>query len=130
MWLGEQTARSRGGQEAAALGTVTAGGLEPAVYAAGEVRQMAVIGPGCYWWAPRAEESALVLRAGTQGEESCLAGRAQDEAPVELAAGEAVLACGGGYIHLRGDGSIYLHGSIVIDGTLAYAAAEEQEDET
>ena len=118
MWMGKQAARQPGRSEEAALGTVTIGGAEPAVYTGSESREVAVIGPGCYWWAPAEEETALVLRAGEQAEQVCLTGRQAGEPPVELAPGEAVIGCGGSYIHLAADGTITIHGEIVLEGTM------------
>ena len=50
-----------------------------AVYLAGERRQVPICCPGGYAWRPAVGEQVLVLKAGQEGEQPCILGKAQEE---------------------------------------------------
>ena len=117
MWLGKQgrLRRESGGAE---LGVTSIPGTETAVLAGGESRALPVYGPGGYCWIPEAGESVLVIQGGPGGEEQCVAGAAQREAPEGLGPGELCLRSGTAAVILRKDGSILLRGTVQVEGEL------------
>ena len=78
MWLSEERSRKAAAEAAAEWGMVTIG--DPAaVYLAGERRQVPICCPGGYAWRPAVGEQVLVLKAGQEGEQPCILGKAQEE---------------------------------------------------
>lgn len=85
----------------------------------GEVRQLPVYGPGGYVWLPESGASVLVIKGGPGGEEQCVCGGKQAEAPKGMQPGEVYLyGPKGGSVYLRKDGTIELTGRVSIEGML------------
>lgn len=63
------------------LGTTTIAGGSVGVLTRGEVRSLPVYGPGGYVWLPDSGAAVLVIKGGPGGEEQCVAGVRQIEAP-------------------------------------------------
>lgn len=101
-------------EETVELGTVTIGGDPAAVETRGEVRDLPVISPGGFLWAPSRGEQVLVIKGGPGGEEQCVAGRVQDGSG--LWPGEILLYCGKASIKLDREGQISLNGKLFING--------------
>ena len=117
MWLSENMKR-RAPETRAELGVTSIAGEEAAVLSRGEVRALPVYGPGGYCWIPEAGESVLVIQGGPGGEEQCVAGAAQREAPEGLGPGELCMRSGTAAVILRKDGSILLRGTVQVEGEL------------
>ena len=97
-------------EETAELGTVTIGGAPAAVETRGEVRDLPVISPGGFLWAPSRGEPVRVITGGPGGEEQCV----QDGSG--LWPGEILLYCGKASIKLDREGQISLNGKLFING--------------
>ena len=79
MWLSEERSRKAAAEAVAEWGPVTIG--EPAaVYLAGERRQVPVCCPGGYAWRPGVGDEVLILKAGNEGEQPYILGKAQTRA--------------------------------------------------
>lgn len=85
----------------------------------GEVRRLPIYGPGGYVWMPESGGSVLVIKGGPGGEEQCVCGGKQADAPAGMEPGEVYLHVpGGGSIYLRKNGELQLKGRVCIDGQL------------
>lgn len=115
MWLSKQT-KPGAATSGADLGVTSIPGERAGVVTRGEVRDLPVYGPGGYAWRPAAGEAVLVIKGGTGGEESCVAGARQTDAPKELLPGEVYIHAKGGGIYLKNDGTVELRGHIVLKG--------------
>ena len=115
MWLSKQT-RPGMVTSGSDLGVTSISGESAGVVTKGEVRQLPIYGPGGYAWRPAAGETVLVIKGGTGGEESCVAGAKQADAPNELRPGEVYIHARGGSVYLKNDGTVELRGSIVLSG--------------
>ncbi|WP_369282753.1 hypothetical protein [Oscillibacter sp. GMB15532] len=115
MWLSKQT-RPGISAPGADLGVTSISGESAGVVTRGEVRALPVYGPGGYAWRPAAGETVLVIKGGTGGEESCVAGAKQTDAPAGLRPGEVYIHANGGSVYLKNDGTVELQGSIVLTG--------------
>ncbi len=115
MWLARQA--SLANREAAAditSGRVSIAGGAPAVELAGEQRELELASPGGYFWKPKAEQQALVLRTDDGGR---LAAGILSEAPEDLEPGEVrLVSAGGAEIRLGNDGSVQITGTLYING--------------
>ena len=69
------------------LGTTTIAGGSVGVLTRGEVRSLPVYGPGGYVWLPDSGAAVLVIKGGPGGEEQCVAGVRQIEAPKHMEPG-------------------------------------------
>lgn len=115
MWLSKQT-RPGAVMSGSDLGVTSISGESAGVVTKGEVRQLPVYGPGGYAWRPAAGETVLVIKGGTGGEESCVAGAKQADAPNGLGPGEVYIHAKGGSVYLKNDGTVELQGNIVLKG--------------
>lgn len=115
MWLSKQT-RPEVSPAGADLGVTSISGERAGVVTKGEVRALPVYGPGGYAWRPAAGETVLVIKGGTGGEESCVAGAKQTDAPAGLCPGEVYIHAKGASVYLKNDGTVELRGSIVLSG--------------
>ena len=83
----------------------------------GEVRELPVYGPGGYVWLPENGAEVLVIKGGPGGEEQCVAGTAQSEAPRDMQPGEIYLhGPGGSSVYLRENGVVDIRGRLMING--------------
>ena len=83
----------------------------------GEVRELPVYGPGGYVWFPENGAAVLVIKGGPGGEEQCVAGVRQGEAPDGMQPGEIYLyGPGGSSIYLRANGEVAIQGYLTING--------------
>jgi len=111
MWLAK-TIRREAPTADADQGVTTIAGGSAGVLTKGEVRALPVFGPGGYAWQPKSGETVLVIKGGTGGEESCVAGCSQQGAPAGLQPGEAyVYSAGGASVYLKNDGTLVLSGT-------------------
>jgi len=115
MWLSKQT-KPGVSVPGADLGVTSISGESAGVVTKGEVRALPVYGPGGYAWRPAAGETVLVIKGGTGGEESCVAGAKQTNAPAGLRPGEVYIHAEGGSVYLKNDGTVELRGNIVLTG--------------
>ena len=115
MWVSERRRRRADCEAAAELGVVTLEGERPGVYLSGERRDLPVIGPGGYCWKPAAGQQVLVLKAGAEGEQPCVAGAVCGGAE-ELGAGDVGIYAGAAAVVLRADGTVDLRGTVKLDG--------------
>lgn len=113
MWLSKRVMREENPEDAAAIGTVTIGGDEPAVLTDAEKRRAKIVSPGGYCWNPAATDCALVFR----GNELYLAGMPQ-EGTQGLQPGEVLVFSKGAQIRVGNDGTIRLSGDVFIEGNL------------
>lgn len=94
-------------------------GDEMGVVTRGEVRRLPIYSPGGYVWMPESGAAVLVIKGGPGGEEQCVCGGKQAEAPAGMKPGEVYLHVpGGSSIYLRKNGDIELTGRVCIDGAL------------
>ena len=115
MWMTRRLREQRE-QTPAQFGTVTIGGERAGVFTRGERRELVSAAPGGYAWRPQSGEKVLVVESGGDGD-ACVAGVVGGAPPVALGAGEVcVYAPGGAYLALRSDGTVELHGQLVING--------------
>jgi hypothetical protein len=116
MWLSKQL-KPAGPSADADLGVTTIAGGSAGVVSRGEIRALPVYGPGGCVWQPASGETVLVIKGGTGGEESCVAGTEQKGAPEGMQPGELYLySSGGASIYLRNDGAVILSGKLKLDG--------------
>ena len=87
MWLARQM-RSAPPTADADMGVTTIAGDRVGVLTRGEVRELPVYGPGGYVWLPENGAEVLVIKGGPGGEEQCVAGTAQSEAPRDMQPGD------------------------------------------
>ena len=80
MWLSRQM-RPGAAVPGAELGVTSISGGQAGVVTRGEARKLPVYGPGGYVWQPASGGSVLVIKGGTGGEETCVAGAKQAAAP-------------------------------------------------
>ena len=118
MWLSKQM-RPAPPTADADMGVTTIAGGQTGVVTRGEVRALPVYGPGGYVWLPESGREVLVIKGGPGGEEQCVAGARQKQAPNGMEPGEVYLyGPGGSSVYLRKDGSIELRGRVDIQGGL------------
>lgn len=116
MWLSRQT-RPTAATSGSDLGVTSISGESAGVVTRGEVRQLPVYGPGGYSWQPATGETVLVIKGGTGGEESCVAGVKQGKAPRGFLPGEVYIHTMGGSVYLKNNGTVEIQGSrIVLNG--------------
>lgn len=119
MWLSEQM-RADPPFADAELGVTSIAGERVGVLTRGEVRALPVCGPGGYCWQPANGDLVLVIKGGTGGEERCVAGAKQKNAPAGMKPGEVYLySAAGGSVYLKNDGSVELHGTIRLTGPVS-----------
>lgn len=118
MWLAQSMKRQIPTADAD-QGVTTIVGDEMGVVTRGEVRRLPIYGPGGYVWLPESGAAVLVIKGGPGGEEHCVCGGKQAEAPAGMQPGEVYLyGPGGNSVYLRQDGSIELTGDVKLRGTL------------
>lgn len=118
MWLSRQIKPTVPTADAD-LGTTTISGDSVGVLTRGEVRAIPVYGPGGYIWLPENGAAVLVIKGGPGGEEQCVTGTRQVEAPKNMEPGEVYLyGSNGGSIYLRRNGTIEMRGTVSIQGGL------------
>lgn len=116
MWLSSKT-RPAAVTSGSDLGVTSISGGSAGVVTRGEVRKLPVYGPGGYAWRPASGETVLVIKGGTGGEESCVAGAKQGEVPDELQPGEVYIHANGGSVYLKENGTVEVQGDgIVLKG--------------
>lgn len=120
MWLSKQAARGLRQSRTADVGVVSIAGSAPAVITDGELRDLAVFGPGGYAWRPSAGDRVLVLKAGAT---DAVAGTMLPQ--TTLLPGEIRIATGAAAIRLLPDGTIALTGSVTVNGQPVTGGSEE-----
>ena len=115
MWMTERGGKRRETKEAARVGSVTLPGDPAGAVLDGERRELPVFGPGGYVWRPVQGQQVLVITAGPDGEQPCVAGM-RDGIEWALAPGEVLIYSGGASILLRNDGLISILGTVLING--------------
>ncbi len=115
MWLSKQT-KPGVSSSGADLGVTSISGERAGVVTRGEVRALPVYGPGGYAWRPASGESVLVIKGGTGGEESCVAGAKQTGVPTEFRPGEVYIHAQSSSVYLKNDGTVELRGRVVLTG--------------
>lgn len=116
MWLSKQM-RQPPPTADADLGVTTIAGKSVGVLTRGEVRELPVYGPGGYVWFPENGAAVLVIKGGPGGEEQCVAGVRQGEAPDGMQPGEIyIYGPGGNSIYLRANGEVAIQGYLTING--------------
>lgn len=117
MWIAKKTAQMGGGDEGSCVGTVSVGGVRPAVVTDGEVRGTELIALGGSVYVPRAGDEVL-LETTNQGEKLVL-GRVLSEGANGVSEGELVLCVpeGNGKIVFKNNGEIEISGNIVLTGS-------------
>lgn len=119
MWLSKQLKAETPSVEAD-LGRISIAGDRAGVVTQGEIRSLPVYGPGGYVWQPATGETVLVIKGGTGGVETCVAGAEQKCVPPGMSPGEVYLyAPGGTSIYLKSDGTLELQGNIRLLGNVA-----------
>lgn len=106
------------------LGVTTIAGGSVGVVTRGEVRSLPVYGPGGYVWLPENGAAVLVMKGGPGGEEQCVSGMKQPQAPGGMKPGEVyIYGPKGNGIYLRSDGgveisggAVYVRGSLIVNG--------------
>lgn len=119
MWLSKQMKPVMPTTDAD-LGRTTIAGDRVGVVTRGEVRDLPVYGPGGFVWMPESGAAVLVIKGGPGGEEQCVAGMKQADAPEGMLPGEVcVRGPGGNSVFLRRDGTLELRGdTVAIQGRL------------
>ena len=118
MWLSKQM-RTVPPAVDADLGVTSISGENVGVITRGEVRSLPIYGPGGYVWLPESGAAVLVMKGGPGGEERCVSGMQQRQAPEDMKPGEVFLfGPNGNEIYLKGDGSVELRGNVQIQGQL------------
>ncbi len=118
MWLSKQMKKMPATADAD-LGVTTITGDNVGVVTRGEVRNLPVYGPGGYVWLPENGAAVLVIKGGPGGQEQCVAGMRQLEAPSGMKPGEVYLSApGGSAVYLKRDGTLELRGTVKIQGGL------------
>jgi len=117
MWLAEQSKRPPVTADTD-LGLTSIAGEKAGVVTRGEMRKLPVFGPGGYVWLPGDGDTVLVIKGGPGGEEQCVAGTKQAEAPDGMKPGEVYLHAGDSSIWLHSDGRIDLSGNVNVKGVL------------
>lgn len=116
MWLSKQNETwMRRREEAVQMGRVTLSGDPAGAVLGAERRDMPVYGPGGYVWRPKAGQDVLVVKAGADGEQSCVAG-ARGRLDLALSPGEVYIYSGGASIFLSNTGTISLKGTVLVNG--------------
>ena len=113
MWLSEERSRKAAAEAAAEWGAGTIGDTA-AVYLAGERRQVPVCCPGGYTWRPAVGEQVLVLKAGQEGEQPCILGKAQREKEDGLQPGQVCIS--GSECSILWGNELQLAGEIQVNG--------------
>jgi len=118
MWLSRQMRSAPAGTDAD-LGRTTIAGGSVGVMTRGEVRSLPVYGPGGYVWLPENGAAVLVIKGGPGGEEHCVSGMQQRQAPEGMQPGEVyIYGPGGNAVYLKKNGTVELRGNVAIEGTL------------
>lgn len=108
MWLSEERGKAAAEEPCAQWGRVTLS--EPtAVYLSGEKRNVSLCCPGGIRWRPAVGEEVLVLKAGSEGEQSYLLGSVRS-GKSGLKAGEVLLGNEGATLRLGK--KLYLQGEV------------------
>lgn len=117
MWLSNKKTSSGSARAAsgAAVGDVTIGGKNTAVYTDAEMRNAAFFSPGGYFWLPSSGQSMVVIKSADN--EVCCMDRQVTDIPVDMEEGEVYIVSGGNAsLFLKNDGSIHLSGDVSITG--------------
>lgn len=118
MWLSRAMRTVREGTDAD-LGVTTISGGSVGVVTRGEVRSLPVYGPGGYVWLPENGSAVLVIKGGPGGEEQCVSGMQQRNAPAGMLPGEVyIYGPQENAVYLKRDGSVELRGKVDIRGNL------------
>ncbi len=115
MWLSRRTEAGRRREAAVQVGSVTLPGDPAGAVLDGERRDMPVYGPGGCVWRPAQGQEVLVVKAGTDGEQPCVAG-VRCRADWNLAPGELLLYSGGASVYLSNSGVIAMSGDVRVNG--------------
>ena len=129
VWLSKQN-RGTDTRSGAELGTVTLAGSPAGVYMAGERRNLPVLGPGGFAWAPMAGDQVLVIKTGEAGEAPCVAGARASRVAVEPGMVRIFSGNDTASITLDMDGRIALMGKVTINGKSWDAGNAESESGT
>ena len=112
MWMTTGGGRTPVEEAAVEVGQVTLGGDPCGAAVGGERRLLPVYSPGGYRWLPRVGERVLVLQAGEDREEPCVAGTVQQSG--DLKPGEVEITGGGVTLRLGQEG-LFLNGVALED---------------
>ena len=113
MWISRRKETRQ--TERAQVGNVTVEGRLVGAMLDGERRDLPVYGPGGYVWRPSQGQEVLVVKAGADGEQPCVAG-ARGSLEVNLAPGEGYIHSGGGSIFISNGGGISMSGLVLVNG--------------
>ncbi|MBP1758798.1 MAG: hypothetical protein H6Q61_1047 [Firmicutes bacterium] len=127
MWIANRKQREIPQESTAELGTVTLTGQSTGVYLDGERRNVAVLAPRGYHWAPQREEESLVLSCGEERAPCIIGMRNQGAGEHSPGPGEVWISVApASGIHLKSDGSIELVGPVYINGNLLEVPSDEE----
>ena len=115
MWISQRNKGQESQDGVAQMGTVTIGGNPASVYWDGERRNLPVIAPMGYRWAPMTGEEVLVIKSGAQGENPCVVGVELDES-ITPGTVQITNAQGSASVTLTADGNIELVGTLRVNG--------------
>lgn len=126
MWISERNKGQDSQGGGAQMGTVTIGGNPASVYWDGERRNLPVIGPKGYSWAPMAGDQVLVIKAGEEGENPCVVGVQMEEGvppgSIRIVNGEGTAG-----IIIGTDGTISMIGRVLVNGEQVGPSPEEDD---
>ncbi|MBE6948496.1 MAG: hypothetical protein E7456_01495 [Ruminococcaceae bacterium] len=115
MWLSNR--KIPAGSNQSAVGEVTIGGRNTAVYTDGEKRNSAFFSPGGYYWLPSCGQNMVVIKSG-DGEVCCM-DREVTELPVDMQEGEVYIVSGGNAsLYLKNDGTVQIMGDVSVNGRM------------
>lgn len=116
MWLSGKTAGIGAGEKNSEIGTVSVGGLRPAVVTDGESRAAELLALGGGVYVPKAGDEVLLER--TAMEDKVVLGIVASDSLQGVEAGELVICLPGGEgrIHFKNNGEIELSGNLVLKG--------------
>lgn len=115
MWISRRNGTGSQRKESAQVGHVTVEGDLTGAMLDGERRGMPVYGPGGYVWRPSQGQEILVVKAGADGEQPCVAG-ARGGPEMNLAPGEVYIHSGGASILISNGGVISMSGLVLVNG--------------
>ena len=115
MWISQRNKGQESQDGVAQMGTVTIGGNPASVYWDGERRNLPIIAPMGYRWAPMTGDQVLVIKSGDQGESPCVVG-AQVSENMTPGAVQIVNGQKSASITLDENGNIWLVGTVFVNG--------------
>ena len=115
MWLSNRMVRNKSNQPA--VGEVTIGGKNTAVYTDGEKRNSVFFSPGGYYWLPSRGQNMVVIKS--EDNEICCMDREITELPIDMQEGEVyIVSDGNASIYLKNDGTVQISGDVSVKGRM------------